>query len=80
MTRYLFHLHEYGDVTEDEEGRELPDLETARGHAETAARAIICSEVEEGNLCLGCYIEIEDRDTGSRHVVAFRDVVRITGM
>lgn len=79
MTKYLFHLHECGVVTQDEEGRDLPDFETAQRYAETAARAIICSEVEDGALCLGCHIEIENTDTGERHVVEFRDVVRITG-
>ncbi|KQS02191.1 hypothetical protein ASG11_15545 [Sphingomonas sp. Leaf357] len=79
MTHFLFHLHECGVVTEDEEGRDLPDFESARHHAEIAARAIICAELEDGDICLGCHIEIENRDTGERHIVAFRDVVRIVG-
>ena len=79
MTKYLFHLHECGIVTQDEEGREMASDEAAHRYAETAARAIICSEIEDGTLCLGCHIEIENSDTGERHVVEFRDVVRITG-
>ena len=78
MTKYFFHLHECGVVTQDDEGREMSDFESARCYAETAARAIICSEVEDGDLCLGCHIEIENGDSGERHVVEFRDVVRIT--
>lgn len=78
MTRCL-HLHECGVVTEDEEGRDLPDLATAQRYAETAARAIIRSEAEDGPLCLGCHIEIENSETGEQHVVEFRDVGCITG-
>ena len=79
MIHFMFHLHECGVVTEDEEGRDLPDFESARHYAEIAARAIMCSELEDGDICLGCHIEIENRDTGERHIVAFRDVVRIVG-
>lgn len=79
MTIYLFHLHERGAVTRDEEGQELPDIAAARAHAETAARSIICSDIEDGELCLECHIEIENRDTGERQEVAFRDVVHVTG-
>ena len=78
MTKFLFHLHECGVVTPDEEGRDLPNLEAAQHIAETAARAIMCSELEDGKLCLGCHIEIENGDTGERHIVDFRDMVRIT--
>ncbi|MBY0520109.1 MAG: hypothetical protein K2P79_06755 [Sphingomonas sp.] len=78
MARFLFHLHESGAVTKDEEGRELTDLAMAQRYAETAARAIISADVEEGALCLGCFIEIENSQTGQRNVVAFRDVVHIT--
>ena len=45
MTCYFFNLHECGTVLEDEEGRELPDLDTARATAVADARAIMCAEV-----------------------------------
>ena len=79
MTRFFFHLHECGTPTIDEEGKDLPDLAAARGHAETAARGIMCSEVIHGELCLSCHIEIENRDSGERTDVPFRQVVHITG-
>lgn len=79
MTHFLFHLHDHGVVTQDEEGRDLPDLQTARRYANAAARGIICAEVEGGEIYLGSHIEIENGETGERHVVEFRDVVRITG-
>jgi hypothetical protein len=79
MTRYFFHLHECGTDTPDGEGKELPDLAAARDHAEAAARGIMCSEVIDGTLCLSCHIEIENRDSGERTIVRFRDTVQITG-
>lgn len=79
MTRYFFHLSEKGVVTEDKEGRDLPDFVTARHYAVAAAREMICAKVEDGALCLGCHIEIENPSSGERQVVEFRDVVRITG-
>jgi hypothetical protein len=77
MTHFFFHLHECGVVTEDEEGRDLPDLATARGHAEEAARSILCSEVEDGKLCLDCHIEIVNGTTREKHIVSFREVVTV---
>ena len=77
MPHFLFHLHEYGIVTVDEEGRDLPDIDAARREAEIAARSIICAELDVGDICLNCHIEIENRDTGERLIVAFRDTVRI---
>jgi hypothetical protein len=78
MTRFFFHLHECGRVTNDLEGRELPDLAAAQHHAEAAARDIMCSEMVDGELCLACHIEIENCDDGARSTVRFRDAVRIT--
>ena len=78
MTRFFFHLHECGALTVDEEGKELPDLAAARHHAENAARHIMCAELVDGDLCLKCYIEIENRDDGTRTTVLFRDVIHIT--
>jgi antirestriction protein ArdC len=79
MSHYFFHLHEAGHVTRDEEGLEMPDLAVARRHAETAAREIMCADMADGDLCLACQIEIEDRDSGARTILAFRDAVTITG-
>ena len=79
MTKYFFHLSECGVVINDEEGREMPDFKSARQYAVAAAREIICAEVADGALCLGCHIEIENAGTGERQLVEFRDVVRITG-
>lgn len=78
MTLFMFHLHECGTLTPDEEGKELPDLAAAQTYAEAAARSIMCAEVEQGGLCLSCHIEIENGDSGERTRVWFRDAVKIT--
>lgn len=78
MSHYFFHLHECGNVTRDEEGQDMPHLAAARHHAEEAARAIMCSELTDGDLCLSCHIEIEHRDSGETTIVPFRDAIRIT--
>lgn len=78
MGHYFFHLHECGTVTRDDEGQDMPDLAAARHHAEEAARAIMCAEVNGGDLCLSCHIEIEDRDSGEVTILPFRDAIQIT--
>lgn len=77
---FYFHLHECGRVYEDLEGRDLPDLESAMIRAIREARGFMASEVAAGHLCLGCHIEVEDRACHSRHVVRFRDVLRVDGI
>jgi hypothetical protein len=60
MHRFYFHLHECGETTKDEEGRELPSFEEAFRVAVEAARSLMADEVIRGRLCLSCHIEIED--------------------
>ena len=79
MARFFFHLHECGKTLIDEEGRELPDLEAARFRAMQGARDLMCGEIEQGRLCLGCSIEVTDESGASVLTLAFRDAVRITG-
>lgn len=80
MPVYFMHLHECGTIYTDGEGRELPDLPTAREHALHEARHIMSQEVLGGALCLGCCIVVED--VGHHEVlrVAFRDALAVTGI
>ena len=61
MPRFYFHLYDDA-VTMDDEGRELPDVATARKTAVEAARSLIAEQVLGGRLCLRCRIEVEDED------------------
>ena len=79
MPRYFFHLHECGTVIEDDEGIELPDLESARGRAIADARDVMAAEVQTGRLCLGCAIRIHDAHGALVETVAFREAVIVSG-
>lgn len=79
MPRFLFHLHECGTNTHDDSGREFPDFDAAIKAAKADALSIMAHEVREGQLCLGCHIEVEELTTGKRINLAFRDVLNVTG-
>ncbi|MDP8912544.1 MAG: hypothetical protein M3N39_03075 [Pseudomonadota bacterium] len=61
MPRYYFNVYDDA-VTEDEEGRELPDLAAVRRAAIEGARSLIADQVLKGRLCLRCRIEVEDEN------------------
>ena len=68
MPRYFFHLNECGQVTRDEEGREIAIEADVRLLAIEEARTIMAAEVARGKLCLACHIEVED-ESGARFVL-----------
>jgi hypothetical protein len=76
MPRYYFHLRN-GATARDEEGRELPDLETARQEAIKAARELMGEDIKEGRLQLGHRIEIRDADGGELLVIPFADTITV---
>ncbi|HEV2080482.1 MAG TPA: hypothetical protein VGR19_11380 [Allosphingosinicella sp.] len=79
MPRYFFTI--YDDlVSEDEEGRDLPDVETAKAEAIKGARELMCEELRNGRLVLrDHHIEVVD-EVGKRVAdIAFKDVIRIEG-
>lgn len=78
MPRFFFHLHECGEVTSDEEGCDLPDLEAAHVRAVEAARDVMAGEVIHGKLCLGCSIHVADARGEAVLRVAFRDAVAVS--
>jgi hypothetical protein len=79
MTRYFFHLHQCGSLTDDPEGAELPDLEAARLTAITAARDVMGGELTAGVICFSCHIEIADADGRVLLAAPFKDAVRVSG-
>ena len=76
MPRYYFHLYN-GATARDEEGRDLPDLHTARQEAIKAAREMMCEDIREGLLRLDLRIEIGDADGTEVLLVPFTDAVTI---
>lgn len=76
MVRFYFHL--YDDVVSmDEEGAELPDLESALERAIRSARAIAAEEVIRGKLDLRHRIEVTDGSGGKLFTVRFEDAVEV---
>ena len=76
MPRYYFHLHN-DLLARDEEGRELPDLATAREEAIRGARDLIAEDIRRGKVTLSHWIEIED-DAGQRLLtVSYGEAVQI---
>jgi hypothetical protein len=77
MMLFYFDLHEADDVTEDPEGRSLPDLRTARLFALKDARAIMCDELQRGKLPLTSAIHITDTRGEVLYVVSFASAVKL---
>jgi hypothetical protein len=48
MARYYFHLQRGGQLIEDEQGEELPDLDQAREKALAAARELLAEAIRAG--------------------------------
>lgn len=80
MMRYFFNLHECGTVVEDDDGRELPDLDAAYANAMAEARAIMCAELAEGRLCLSCHIVVADATRKELLRLPFSQAVVVTGI
>ena len=75
--RFYFHLH--NDIeARDEEGRELPDLQTALNSAREEARVIAANSVRLGHLNLSHSIEVADEAGRSLFKVRFGDVITVT--
>ena len=79
MPRFYMHLNECGKVTPDPAGMTLDDCAAARAEALKAAREIMCAEIAEGRLCLGCQIDVTDEAGEVVIRVPFREAVMITG-
>ncbi len=60
MPLYYFHVHNGTGETRDEEGLELPDLESARLEALSGIRSILREEIGRGELDLSGIIVIAD--------------------
>jgi hypothetical protein len=78
MQRYYFHLHNDLDVP-DLEGKELADLEAARGHAIVMARFEIGEAAKlDGRIMMSHRIDIEDEQGKVLLSVSFVEAVSVT--
>ena len=78
MPRFYMHVCNGNGFVEDEEGRELPDAETARNEAIAAARDVMANDLRGGELDISSFIEVEDENKKLLFIVQFTDAVRIT--
>lgn len=77
MPRFYFHLLNDVDAP-DEEGKEFPDLETAREHARINVRFTAGEALkEQGRLVLSHRIQIEDGAGKVLDTVYFRHVLSV---
>lgn len=71
MPRYFFNIR--NDIhTDDEEGRDLPNLQAALETAIESARELVCADIKKGWLNLDHYIEVLDE----RRILALRVTFR----
>jgi len=78
MQRFYFHL--YNDIVAmDEEGIELPDLETAKAAAIINIRDLLIDDVKAGRVPLQHRIEIADDAGTILATVPFGDAVAVEG-
>jgi hypothetical protein len=74
--RYYFDIHNSIGFVEDEEGRDLPDLETARAEALKGIRSILGEDVQKGVVDLRGRLEIRDGD-GVILTIPFAEAIEI---
>jgi hypothetical protein len=77
MARYFFHLRDRSGRTEDQLGREIADLDDARGRAIKAARAIIRADVDGGIIDLTARIEVTDATGNIVLMCPFHEAVQL---
>jgi hypothetical protein len=75
MPIYYFNIRAGEDLIRDEEGTDLPDIETAISEARQSARDLAIEELRNGQKVDGRCIEIVDSEGKKVAVVAVRDVV-----
>ena len=78
MPRFFFHIYD-DTIALDDDGMDLPDVETARQQALLGARSLICEEVAKGHLNLSYRIEVEDENGRPVLTLPFASAVRIEG-
>ena len=76
MPRFYFHLRNDLDA-EDEEGRELSDIEAARAAAVDDARNMAAESVRTGHLTLSHFVEVAGEDGELRFRVTFGEAVEV---
>lgn len=78
MPLYFFHIHNSIGFVEDEEGRELPDLDTARAEGLKGVRSILAEDVSKGHLDLDGRLDIADEQGRLVLTISFAEAVALS--
>ena len=78
VPRYYFHVFN-DEVSIDEEGSVLPDLDSARETAMDGCRDLVCESVRKGHLNLEHRIDVADEKGEVLMRVTFRDAFTLQG-
>jgi hypothetical protein len=77
MAHYYFHLVNGGDSLIDPEGRDMTDASMIPAAALRDARNILSHDMLDGEINLGCAIEVRDDTGGLIYDLSFHDAVTI---
>jgi hypothetical protein len=77
MPRYFLHLHNSMGFLEDEEGRDLLDLEAAREEAVRSIRSLLADEIRRGRIDLRGRLEVAGSDGEILDSIAFGQAVDV---
>ncbi len=75
MPTFFFHFRDGGELTEDPDGANLPDVDAARAKALKAAREAVAGGIKAGRLVLGQSIVITDDAGRELATVSAREVL-----
>lgn len=75
--RYFMHLGGASGLVTDEEGRDLPDENTARIEAIAAARDVMAGDLQAGQLDLTTFIAVENDAHELLFRITFEEAVAI---
>ncbi len=75
MPRYYLHIRSADGTALDEEGTDLPDLNSAREHALAGAREMLASAIKVGNDRIPESIVVTDVSGKELAAIPFRDAL-----
>jgi hypothetical protein len=77
MPRFFFHIRAAGEIAEDTDGAELPDIAAANDEAVLAARELLADMLRRGEVVDGQEFVICDELGHEIATVPFRSVIRL---
>ena len=77
VASFYFDRPEREPTFEDHAGIEPADLDAARQEAVRSAKAVVGAEAPEGELCVGCRVDVVNMAGTIVATVPIREVVRI---